>query len=118
MNPFRLNRTPQKLLDRALLEQAAQALHQADAGANIRRGGQRHSGEYLHYKLLRLGKPAQSFSDMHRATNATTLSKTRWWWRFPARLHTGSAARVKLARKRGRGRRCRSVTPRVARVVC
>mgnify|MGYP002656079237 CR=1 FL=1 len=65
-----------KLLDRTLLEDAALALHQAQSVQIYGVAASAILGEYLHYKLLRLGKPAQLFSDMHRAAmNATTLSK-------------------------------------------
>ena len=64
-----------KLLDRAQLEQATLALHQAQSVQIYGVAASAILGEYLHYKLLRLGKPAQLFSDMHRAAmNATTLS--------------------------------------------
>jgi len=92
-----------KLLDRALLEQAAQALHQADAVQIYGVAASVILGEYLHYKLLRLGKPAQLFSDMHRAAmNATTLSKNT----LVVAISSSGSTRdllhvVKLARKRG-----------------
>ena len=92
-----------KLLDRALLEQAAQALHQADAVQIYGVAASAILGEYLHYKLLRLGKPAQLFSDMHRAAmNATTLSKNT----LVVAIYSSGSTRdllhvVKLARKRG-----------------
>lgn len=91
-----------KLLDRALLEQAAQALHQADAVQIYGVAASAILGEYLHYKLLRLGKPAQFFSDMHRAAmNATTLSKNT----LVVAISSSGSTRdllhvVKLARKR------------------
>ncbi|ENT8516506.1 MurR/RpiR family transcriptional regulator [Raoultella ornithinolytica] len=92
-----------KLLDRALLEQAAQALHQVDAVQIYGVAASAILGEYLHYKLLRLGKPAQLFSDMHRAAmNATTLSKNT----LVVAISSSGSTRdllhvVKLARKRG-----------------
>ncbi|HIF5910979.1 TPA: MurR/RpiR family transcriptional regulator [Raoultella ornithinolytica] len=92
-----------KLLDRALLEQAAQTLHQADAVQIYGVAASAILGEYLHYKLLRLGKPAQLFSDMHRAAmNATTLSKNT----LVVAISSSGSTRdllhvVKLARKRG-----------------
>ncbi|MDS0886411.1 MurR/RpiR family transcriptional regulator [Raoultella ornithinolytica] len=92
-----------KLLDRALLEQAAQALHQANAVQIYGVAASAILGEYLHYKLLRLGKPAQLFSDMHRAAmNATTLSKNT----LVVAISSSGSTRdllhvVKLARKRG-----------------
>ena len=71
-------------------------------------------GEYLHYKLLRLGKPAQLFSDMHRAAmNATTLSKET----LVVAISSSGSTRdllhvVKLARKRGVKVLALSNTPR------
>ncbi|EPE7078081.1 MurR/RpiR family transcriptional regulator [Cronobacter sakazakii] len=66
-----------QLLDRAVLEQAAQALHQARSVQIYGVAASAIIGEYLHYKLLRLGKAAHLFSDMHRASmNATTLGET------------------------------------------
>ncbi|EOC1312312.1 MurR/RpiR family transcriptional regulator [Cronobacter turicensis] len=65
-----------QLLDRAMLERAAQALHQAGSVQIYGVAASAIIGEYLHYKLLRLGKPTQLFSDMHRASmNATTLGE-------------------------------------------
>jgi DNA-binding MurR/RpiR family transcriptional regulator len=65
-----------KLIDREALKQAGLALHEA---ASVQIYGVAASaiiGDYLHYKLLRLGKSAQLFSDMHRgAMNAATLSE-------------------------------------------
>lgn len=102
-----------KLLDRTLLEAAALALHRA-VGTDLWRGGQCDSGEYLHYKLLRLGKPAQLFSDMHRAAmNATTLSKDS----LVVAISSSGSTRdllhvVKLARKHGVPVLALSNTPR------
>ena len=93
-----------RLLDRTLLEKAALALHAASAIL----------GEYLHYKLLRLGKPAQLFSDMHRAAmNAATLSKET----LVVAISSSGSTRdllhvVKLARKRGVKVLALSNTPR------
>lgn len=92
-----------KLLDRAWLEQAAQALHLADSVQIYGVAASAILGEYLHYKLLRLGKPAQLFSDMHRAAmNAATLSKNT----LVVAISSSGSTRdllhvVKLARKRG-----------------
>ncbi|GDX05188.1 MurR/RpiR family transcriptional regulator [Buttiauxella sp. A111] len=65
-----------KLLNRDVLHQAGIALHEA---ASVQIYGVAASaiiGDYLHYKLLRMGKYAQLYSDMHRAAmNATTLSE-------------------------------------------
>ncbi|RVS54646.1 MurR/RpiR family transcriptional regulator [Citrobacter freundii] len=79
-----------KLLDRTLLESAALALHQAQSVQIYGVAASAILGEYLHYKLLRLGKPAQLFSDMHRAA-----------------MHV-----VKLARKQGVRVLALSNTPR------
>lgn len=92
-----------KLLDRAMLEKAAMALHQAHAVQIYGVAASAILGEYLHYKLLRLGKPAQLFSDMHRAAmNAATLSKET----LVVAISSSGSTRdllhvVKLARKRG-----------------
>lgn len=92
-----------KLLDRTLLEAAALALHQAQSVQIYGVAASAILGEYLHYKLLRLGKPAQLFSDMHRAAmNATTLSKDT----LVVAISSSGSTRdllhvVKLARKQG-----------------
>lgn len=92
-----------KLLDRTLLETAALALHQAQSVQIYGVAASAILGEYLHYKLLRLGKPAQLFSDMHRAAmNATTLSKDT----LVVAISSSGSTRdllhvVKLARKQG-----------------
>ena len=92
-----------KLLDRTLLEAAALALHQAQSVQIYGVAASAILGEYLHYKLLRLGKPAQLFSDMHRAAmNATTLSKNT----LVVAISSSGSTRdllhvVKLARKQG-----------------
>ena len=92
-----------KLLDRTLLESAALALHQAQSVQIYGVAASAILGEYLHYKLLRLGKPAQLFSDMHRAAmNATTLSKNT----LVVAISSSGSTRdllhvVKLARKQG-----------------
>jgi len=103
-----------RLLDRALLEKAAQALHQAQSVQIYGVAASAILGEYLHYKLLRLGKPVQLFSDMHRAAmNATTLSKAS---QVVAISSSGSTRDllhvVKLARKRGVPVLALSNTPR------
>ncbi|MFQ8719312.1 MAG: MurR/RpiR family transcriptional regulator, partial [Enterobacter hormaechei] len=92
-----------RLLDRALLEKAALALHQAHSVQIYGVAASAILGEYLHYKLLRLGKPAQLFSDMHRAAmNAATLSAETLVVAISSSgstrdlLHVGT-----LARKRG-----------------
>ncbi|HGM6673569.1 RpiR family transcriptional regulator [Serratia marcescens] len=64
------------LLDPQALQQAADSLQRC---ASVQIYGVAASaiiGDFLHYKLLRLGKPAQLFSDMHRAAmNAASLSE-------------------------------------------
>ncbi|MGK8226152.1 MurR/RpiR family transcriptional regulator [Escherichia coli] len=92
-----------KLLDRALLEKATLALHQARSVEIYGVAASAILGEYLHYKLLRLGKQAQLFSDMHRAAmNAATLSKET----LVVAISSSGSTRdllhvVRLARKRG-----------------
>jgi DNA-binding MurR/RpiR family transcriptional regulator len=92
-----------KLLDRSMLETAAQSLHQARSVQIYGVAASAILGDYLHYKLLRFGKPAQLFSDMHRAAmNATTLSKED----LVVAISSSGSTRdllhvVKLARKRG-----------------
>ena len=103
-----------KLLDRTLLEAATLALHQAQSVQIYGVAASAILGEYLHYKLLRLGKPAQLFSDMHRAAmNATTLSKNT----FVVAISSSGSTRdllhvVKLARKQGVRVLALSNTPR------
>lgn len=103
-----------KLLDRTLLESAALALHQAQSVQIYGVAASTILGEYLHYKLLRLGKPAQLFSDMHRAAmNATTLSKDT----LVVAISSSGSTRdllhvVKLARKQGVRVLALSNTPR------
>lgn len=60
------------LLNRETLHHAAQAIHQARAVYIYGVAASAIIGDYLHYKLLRLGKPAQRFSDMHQASMSTT----------------------------------------------
>lgn len=63
-----------KLINRDVLEQAGLTLHKATSVQIYGVAASAIMGDYLHYKLLRLGKSAQLFSDMHRATmNAATL---------------------------------------------
>ncbi len=104
MSRCRPCRIPPDSLDRTLLENAALALHQAQSVQILWRRGQREIlGEYLHYKLLRLGKPAQLFSDIasrgHECDNAFER------YAGCGHLHSGSTRDllhvVKLARKRG-----------------
>ncbi len=104
-----------KLLDRTLLEAATLALHQAQSVQIYGVAASAILGEYLHYKLLRLGKPAQLFKgDMHHAAmNATTLSKNT----FVVAISSSGSTRdllhvVKLARKQGVRVLALSNTPR------
>ena len=103
-----------RLLDRTLLEKAALALHQAQSVQIYGVAASAILWEYLHYKLLRLGKPAQLFSDMHRAAmNATTLSSET----LVVAISSSGSTRdllhvVKLARKRGVKVLALSNTPR------
>ena len=103
-----------KLLDRTFLEAAALALHQAQSVQIYGVAASAILGEYLHYKLLRLGKTAQLFSDMHRAAmNATTLSKNT----LVVAISSSGSTRdllhvVKLARKQGVRVLALSNTPR------
>lgn len=63
-----------KFINREVLQNAVEALHQAKTIQIYGVAASAITGEYLHYRLLRLGKPAQLFGDMHRAAmNASTL---------------------------------------------
>lgn len=103
-----------QLLDRQLLEQAATALHQATSVQIYGVAASAIVGEYLHYKLLRLGKPAQLFSDMHRAAmNAATLRPNE----LVVAISSSGSTRdllhvVRLARKAGARVLTLSNTPR------
>ncbi|QIK15277.1 MurR/RpiR family transcriptional regulator [Leclercia sp. 29361] len=103
-----------RLLDRDMLLQAAQALHQARSVYIYGVAASAILGDYLHYKLLRLGKPAQLLSDMHRASmSATTLGKED----LVVAISSSGSTRdllhvVKLARKRGARVLALSNTPR------
>ena len=79
-----------RLLDRALLEKAAQALHQAQAVQIYGVAASAILGEYLHYKLLRLGMNAATLSEGTLVVAISSSGSTR------DLLHV-----VKLARKRG-----------------
>ncbi|WP_061798113.1 MurR/RpiR family transcriptional regulator [Serratia ficaria] len=62
------------LLDRRALQLAAESLHQCASAQIYGVAASAIIGDFLHYKLLRLGKPAQLFSDMHLAAmNAAAL---------------------------------------------
>ncbi|WP_217548388.1 MurR/RpiR family transcriptional regulator [Pantoea sp. GbtcB22] len=63
-----------KFINREVLHSAVEALHQAKTIQIYGVAASAITGEYLHYRLLRLGKSAQLFGDMHRAAmNASTL---------------------------------------------
>ncbi|MXP57726.1 MULTISPECIES: MurR/RpiR family transcriptional regulator [unclassified Pantoea] len=65
-----------KFIDREVLQQAGAAVHQARSIQIYGVAASAITGEYLHYRLLRLGKSAQLFGDMHRAAmNASTLGE-------------------------------------------
>lgn len=103
-----------RLLDREILLKAAQALHQSHSIYIYGVAASAIIGDYLHYKLLRLGKSAQLFSDMHRASmNATTLTSDD----LVVAISSSGSTRdllhvVKLARKRGAQVLALSNTPR------
>ncbi len=64
-----------KLLQRNDLARGGQWLHQARSVQMYGVAASAIVGDYLHYKFLRLGKLAQSFTDMHRAAmNAVSLT--------------------------------------------
>jgi len=63
-----------KFINREVLQSAVEALRQAKTIQIYGVAASAITGEYLHYRLLRLGKSAQLFGDMHRAAmNASTL---------------------------------------------
>ncbi|XXN66453.1 MurR/RpiR family transcriptional regulator (plasmid) [Enterobacter ludwigii] len=65
-----------KFINREVLQHAVEALHQAKSIQIYGVAASAITGEYLHYRLLRLGKSAQLFGDMHRAAmNASTLKE-------------------------------------------
>ena len=103
-----------RLLDREILLKAAQALHQSRSVSIYGVAASAIIGDYLHYKLLRLGMSAQLFSDMHRASmNATTLTSDD----LVVAISSSGSTRdllhvVKLARKRGAQVLALSNTPR------
>jgi len=103
-----------KLLDRSMLEQAALALHEARSVQIYGVAASAIIGDYLHYKLLRLGKAGQLFSDMHRAAmSATALGGED----VVVAISSSGSTRdllhvVKLARKRGAKVLTISNTPR------
>ncbi len=103
-----------RLLDRSVLEQAAAVLHRARSVQIYGVAASAIIGDYLHYKLLRLGKAGQLFSDMHRAAmNATALGPTD----VVVAISSSGSTRdllhvVKLARKSGAQVLVISNTPR------
>ncbi|MBB3307096.1 MULTISPECIES: MurR/RpiR family transcriptional regulator [unclassified Enterobacter] len=65
-----------KFINREVLQLAVEVLHQANTIQIYGVAASAITGEYLHYRLLRLGKSAQLFGDMHRAAmNASTLKE-------------------------------------------
>ncbi|QDY43341.1 MurR/RpiR family transcriptional regulator [Candidatus Pantoea soli] len=65
-----------KFIDRAVMQQASLAIHQARSIQIYGVAASAITGEYLQYRLLRLGKSAQLFNDMHLAAmNAATVSE-------------------------------------------
>lgn len=65
-----------KIINREVLRQAGLALHEATSIQIYGVAASAITGDYLHYRLLRLGKPALLFNDMHRAAmNATTVKE-------------------------------------------
>ena len=103
-----------RLLDRNVLLKAVDVLHQARSVSIYGVAASATLGDYLHYKLLRLGKTAQLFSDMHRASmNATTLTSDDLVIAISSSGSTRDLLHVvKLARKRGARVLALSNTPR------
>lgn len=103
-----------RLLDRNVLLKAVDVLHQARSVSIYGVAASATLGDYLHYKLLRLGKTAQLFSDMHRASmNATTLTSDDLVIAISSSGSTRDLLHVvKLARKRGAQVLALSNTPR------
>lgn len=103
-----------RLLDRNVLLKAVEVLHQARSVSIYGVAASATLGDYLHYKLLRLGKTAQLFSDMHRASmNATTLTSDDLVIAISSSGSTRDLLHVvKLARKRGAQVLALSNTPR------
>lgn len=65
-----------KFINREVLRQAGLALHQAPSIQIYGVAASAITGDYLHYRLLRLGKSALLFNDMHRAAmNASTVKE-------------------------------------------
>ncbi|WP_202303386.1 MurR/RpiR family transcriptional regulator [Dryocola clanedunensis] len=92
-----------KLINREVLTQAGTALHEAASVQIYGVAASAIMGDYLHYKLLRLGKSAQLFSDMHRAAmNAATLGERDLVVAISSSGSTKDLLHVvKLAKKRG-----------------
>lgn len=58
------------------MQQAGKALHEARTVQIYGVAASAITGDYLHYRLLRLGKPALLFNDIHRAAmNASTVKE-------------------------------------------
>lgn len=69
-------RDTRKFLNHEDLKQAAMMIHQAHAIQIYGVAASATTGDYLHYRLLRLGKSAILFNDMHRAAmNASALKE-------------------------------------------
>lgn len=103
-----------ELLDRSVLEQAALALHEARSVQIYGVAASAIIGDYLHYKLLRLGKAGQLFSDMHRAAMSATALGSK---DIVVAISSSGSTRdllhvVKLARKCGAKVLTISNTPR------
>ncbi|KIC86446.1 MurR/RpiR family transcriptional regulator [Pantoea agglomerans] len=65
-----------KFINREVMQQAGRALHEARTIQIYGVAASAITGDYLHYRLLRLGKSALLFNDMHRAAmNASTVKE-------------------------------------------
>ena len=65
-----------KFINREVLKEAGLALHKAATIQIYGVAASAITGDYLHYRLLRLGKSALLFNDMHRAAmNASTVKE-------------------------------------------
>lgn len=92
-----------KLLDRKMLNAAALALHHARSVQIYGVAASAIPGDYLQYKLLRFGKNAHQYSDMHRAAmSAATLTQEDLVVAISSSGSTRELLQVvKQARKRG-----------------
>lgn len=69
-------RDTRKFLNQDDLKQAALAIHKAQVIQIYGVAASATTGDYLHYRLLRMGKSAVMFNDMHRAAmNASVLKE-------------------------------------------